>query len=141
MNRLITIAFAAVLALTACGDDDADTTTTTTLPSGSVIAEFRTPDGATYRALLTGDAAEHARSAFASGEPAGIPNGLILPGDGGVNLGHEWHIEDIEFADFTIEVCDGTVSYLDEVGYDAWVASQGDRYCPWGAELIDLIEA
>lgn len=141
MKRLFTLALAALFVLAACGDDDAATTTTTTLPSGSVIAEFRTPDGATYRALLTGAAAEHARAAFASGEPAGIPNGLIRPGDGGVNIGHEWHVEDVEFADFTIEVCDGTVSYLDEQGYDAWVASQGDRFCPWAAELIDLIEA
>ena len=150
MKRLITIALVAVLVLAACGDDDAGTTTTptTTTPTttttivlpDSVIAEFRTPDGETFKVSLAGAAADHVRQGFASGDPAGIPNGLILRGDGGVNTGHNWHLENVEFADMAIEVCDGTVSHIDDVGYDAWVASQGDRYCPWSAELIAVTE-
>jgi hypothetical protein len=123
----------------ACGDDGADDTTTT-LPAGSVIAEFRTPDGETYRVLLTGGAADTARAARAAGTNPGIPNGRVLPGDGGVNVGHGWHVEDVEFADFTAEVCDGTVSYIDDLGYEEYVSQHGDRYCPWSAELVDLIE-
>ena len=101
MKRVIAlIAILAVVAV-ACGDDDAGTTTT--LPRGSVTAEFETPDGEAYRVLLTGDAAETARQAYAAGENPGIPNGLILPGDGGINVGHDWHVEDVEFADMAIE--------------------------------------
>ncbi|MEX0826088.1 MAG: hypothetical protein WD184_04980 [Acidimicrobiia bacterium] len=152
MKKLISlIALLAVVAV-ACGDDDAGesttttptttspTTTPTTLPDGSVIAEFQTPDGETYRILLTGDAAVAARAAFASGTNPGIPNGKILAGDGGVNIGHEWHIVEVEFADFAIEVCDGTVSYIDDLGFDEYVNQHGDRYCPWSAELIGLID-
>ena len=128
------------IAVTACGDSAGDTTTTTVPTSGDVIAEFRTPEGGTYRTLLTGDAAAHARAAFAAGDYAGIPNGFIHPGDGGINVGHEWHITDVEFADMTIEVCDGTVTYIDDLGYDEFVNPHGDRFCPWSAELVDLIE-
>ncbi|WKZ82133.1 MAG: hypothetical protein QY307_08575 [Acidimicrobiia bacterium] len=142
------------LSIAACGGDAADTTTTappattlppvstvptTTLPDGSVIAVFETPDGETYRVLLTGTAAEQARQAFAAGERPGIPNGVIQPGDGGVNTGHDWHVIEVEFADFTIEVCDGTVSYVDDLGYEEFVSQHGDRFCPWAAELVDLI--
>jgi hypothetical protein len=131
------------VAVTACGDSAGDTTTTTTptIPAnGSVIAEFRTPDGETYRTLLTGEAAAQARAGFAADEYVGIPNGYIRPGDGDVNTGHDWHIVDVEFADMTIEVCDGTVSYIDDLGYDEFVDQHGDQFCPWGAELVDLIE-
>jgi len=79
MKRLITLAVGAVLVLVACGDDDAGTTTT--LPEGAVIAEFQTPDG-NFKVLLTGAAADQARTAFANGTQPGIPNGKILRGDG-----------------------------------------------------------
>ncbi|HAX81598.1 MAG TPA: hypothetical protein DCY40_03385 [Actinobacteria bacterium] len=138
MKRLIALAAAAVLVLVACGDDDAGTTTTT-LPEGALIAEFQTPDG-NFKVLLTGAAAEQARTAFANGTQPGIPNGKILRGDGGVNTGHDWHLEEVEFADMTIEVCDGTAAYIDTVGYDEWVANAGDRYCPWGAQLVGIEE-
>lgn len=140
MNQIKIGALVGALLLTvsvaACGDDDS----TTTLPNGSVIAEFRTSDGETYRVLLTGDAAAQARAAFSTGDHPGIPNGLIRPGDGGVNLGHEWHVVDVEFADMTIEVCDGTVSYVDDLGYDEFVSQHGNQFCPWSADLVDLIE-
>lgn len=147
MKRLVLlIALLAVVAV-ACGDDDAGETTTTipttpttTLPDGSVIAEFRTPDGESYRVLLAGEAAVAAQAAFGAGTSPGIPNGRILPGDGGVNIGHEWHIVEVEFADIAIEVCDGTVSYIDDLGYDEYVNQHGDRFCPWSAELIDVLE-
>ena len=136
MRKLSAFALASLLLLAACGDDDAGTTT---LPEGAVIAEFRTADG-NFRVLLTGTAAEQARAAFADGTQPGIPNGKILRGDGGINIGHDWHLVEVEFADFTVEVCDGTASYIDEIGYDAWVAGAGDRYCPWSAELIGITE-
>jgi len=137
MRRLLALALIAGFALTACGGDDAGDTTTTTLSDGGVVAEFATADG-TFKVLLTGAAADAARTAFATGTQPGIPNGRILPGDGGVNTGHDWHLEEVEFAEMAIEVCDGTAAYVDSVGYNAWVASQGDRYCPWSAELIGV---
>lgn len=121
----------------ACSDGDG-AASTTTLPNGAVVAEFETDDGERYRILLEGTAAEQARTAFDAGESPGIPNGLIEPGDGGVNLGHDWHVVEVEFADMAIEVCDGTVSYVDDLGYAEFTTQHGDRFCPWGAELVDL---
>ena len=136
-----------VVATAACSADVAPsttvpstTTTTTPAQTGSVIAEFRTPDGVTYKILLEGEAAEHARQAFANGDHAGIPNGKINPGDGGVNTGHEWHITEVEWADMAIEVCDGNAGYIDDLGYEEFVNQHGERFCPWNAELIELIE-
>jgi len=117
---------------TACADHAGDTTTTTaTIPEGSGIAEFETPDGERCRILLTGTSADAARQAFVVGTSPGIPDGFILPGDGGVNAGHEWHMTEVEFANMTIEVGDGTVSSIDDPGYEGFVAQHGDRFCPW----------
>lgn len=55
-----------------------------------------------------------------------------------MNPGHEWHVIEVEFADMTMEVCDGTVSYVDDLGYEGFVAQHGDRFCPWGAVLVGL---
>ena len=50
--------------------------------------------------------------------------------DPGVNAPWSWHIDPatLEFADMTIEVCDGLPSYVE----DGTVTS--DQYCPWSAE-------
>lgn len=143
---MLAVAVCSVLIAACGGDGEASTTTTgpgtttTTAAAGSVIAEFETPDGGRYRARLEGAAAEAAREALATGTSPGIPNGVIQPGDGGVNLGHDWHVVDVEFADMAIEVCDGTVSYVDGLGYQAFVAQHGDRFCPWSAVLVGLTE-
>ena len=154
-TRILLVVGALALVGIACGSDDAGSTTTTsttvpstttvpttttTMPDGSVIAEFETDDGETYHVRLDGTAAEQARSAWEAGERPGIPNGLIQPGDGGVNTRHDWHVVEVEFADMAMEVCDGTVSYVDDLGYEEFVQQHGDRFCPWGAELVDLIE-
>lgn len=139
-TRLALVAVSLAVLVAACGDDASTTTTTTTLPDGSVVAEFETADGQTYRVLVSGPAADQVRSAFQSGEGPGIPNGIIRPGDGGVNTGHDWHVVEVEFADMTTEVCDATVSYVDDLGYEEFVRQHGDRFCPWGAELVGLNE-
>jgi len=46
-----------------------------------------------------------------------------------------WHPDpaDVEFADFTIELCDGTPSYIEE-NKDEWLSDVG-QFCPWSAEV------
>lgn len=39
-----------------------------------------------------------------------------------------------------IEVCDGTASSIDDLGYEEFVNQHGDRFCPWTVELVQLIE-
>lgn len=133
-------ATALLLVLSACATADGASSTTTTAPTDplGLVAEFETPDGVTYRVQLVGDAADHARHAFEEGERPGIPLGKINPGDGGVNIGHQWHITEVEFADMAMEVCDGTAGYIDELGYEEFVEQHGEYFCPWGAELVAL---
>jgi hypothetical protein len=71
---------------------------------------------------------------------ANIPNGVILrgPGEAGHNAPWSWHLdpEQIEMAEVTTEVCDGTPSFAeDELDY--FVEDVG-RYCPWSAQLVAI---
>jgi hypothetical protein len=143
-KRTVALLGALLVFVAACGDGAGDTTTTepptTTVPDdGSVVAEFETPDGETYRIRLEGDAAQVAKSGT-PGTHIGIPIGYIERGDGGVNIGHDWHMVDVEFADMTIELCDGTVSYIDDLGYDEFVSQHGNQFCPWGAVFVGIVD-
>jgi hypothetical protein len=69
---------------------------------------------------------------------ANIPNGVILRGSGKAdhNAPWGWHLdpEQIEMAEVTVEVCDGTPSFVEEE-LDYFVEDVG-RYCPWSAQLV-----
>ena len=126
------LAIVAITALAGCGGGDD--------PSGGpadeapVIATFEVVDE-TYRILLTDPAdITIARRLLAGEDAPSIPNGLVLRGDSGVNDGYSWSIDpdDVEFADSTIEVCDGLPSDV-----EAGVVTS-DRYCPWSAALVGL---
>jgi hypothetical protein len=102
--------------------------------SRAYLATFLTPAG--HFTALIDDPAAMARidETFRAGSVAiGIPNGVVVRGDGGVNPNHDWHLDDVELADVTTEVCDGTADYVDE-HLDEWIDQVG-RYCPWGARL------
>ena len=107
--------------------------------SRTYTATFATPEGR-FRTVID-DPASVARLDDAVRAQdlrrVGIPNGVILRGDGGVNRGHQWHLEDVTLVDMTIEVCDGTAAYLD-AHLDEWLRDVG-RYCPWGARLVSFI--
>jgi hypothetical protein len=101
---------------------------------GPVIATFEVVDEE-YRILITDPDDIAIALQLLGGDPLAprIPNGLVVRGDdGGVNTGYSWHIdpESLEFADFTIEVCDGRPSDV-EAG-----AISGERFCPWTAEIV-----
>lgn len=74
------------------------------------------------------------------GSSASIPNGRIVrgPGQAGHNGPWNWHLdpEEIDMADFTIEVCDGRPSYV-EANIEEFV-DRVQRYCPWSAKLVDV---
>ncbi len=107
-------------------------------PSGGegVIVTFRVADAEEYRILLTDPEDIAAAERLLAGEEApSIPSGVIVRGgDGGVNSGYSWHIDpdSVEFAEMTIEVCDGLPSYVEDGSLS------GDRFCPWSAEVIEI---
>ena len=51
-----------------------------------------------------------------------------------------WHPDpsDVDFADFTIELCDGTPSYIEENKAE-WLDTVGS-YCPWSARVTAVTE-
>lgn len=100
-----------------------------------IVATFDTADGS-FRVLIDQPAAIDLLAAAEPGTHIGIPNGRILPGDGGVNVGHDWHLVEVEIVDMTMELCDGTAAYLDDIGFDAWYDAHGDRFCPWSAVYL-----
>lgn len=112
----------------------------TAAPSGStgrVVVTFLVAGEEEYRIELTDPAdLDIARRLLAGEEAPGIPNGIVVRGDPGVNTGYSWHIDPdtLEFADLTVEVCDGRPSDVE--------ANQitSDRYCPWDAKVIRIEE-
>ena len=102
-----------------------------------VIVTFRVADVEEYKIRLT-DPADIgiARKLLAGEEAPRIPNGVVVRGDPDVNVGYTWHIdpESVEFADFTMEVCDGLPSDVEK----GIITS--DRYWPWSAEVIAIDE-
>ena len=103
-----------------------------TSPSPSRTATIAV-SGETYRVALTTEAQVEAAEAAKAGTGPRIPNGRIVRGTD-VNTGWSWHIEDFEFADVTIELCDGRPSDVEREG----TAFGGGRFCPWGATVTAI---
>jgi hypothetical protein len=69
-----------------------------------------------------------------------IPNGVLRSGagQGNHNNPYSWHLDpdEIEMAEATIELCDGSPSFI-EANRDQFMRDVG-RYCPWGARLVSV---
>jgi hypothetical protein len=103
-------------------------------PSQGAYVTFRVVDEV-FRVHITDESQVEAARRAEDGGKASIPNGRIVAGSG-VNLGWTWHLEDVEFAETAIELCDGRPSDVERQG----VAFGGGRFCPWSARVIDILE-
>ena len=112
----------------ACGGDGP------TAPSRGALVIFRVADE-TFRVLLVDEKQIDAAYQASNGGRARIPNGRVVAGTD-VNVGWSWHLEDVEFAELTTEVCDGRPSDVERGG----VAFGGGRFCPWTARVISIQE-
>lgn len=63
-----------------------------------------------------------------------VISGVVRAGNGGFNTGWNWHLDPatIDFADMTIELCDGCPNMVEE-DPGTWV---GNRFCPWSTKVI-----
>lgn len=116
-----------ILIGSACGDDPA--------AAPSILVTFETPSGSFIARVVDPVSVDRAREALDEGGSAGIPNGRIVEGDGGVNTGHSWHLEDVELVDVTIEACDGTADFVDG-NLDVFLDL--GNYCPWSALVVAI---
>ena len=98
----------------------------------SAVVTFRV-QAELFRVKLTTSAQVEAAKAAKAGGSARIPNGRIAAGTD-VNTGWSWHLEDVTFADATIELCDGLPSYVEQQG----VEFGGGRFCPWTAVIVSI---
>ena len=98
------------------------------------IATFQVAGDQTYKIeLITPALVKHAEELLKGEQVAAIPLGRVVRTPG-INKPWSWHIDPktLEFADVTIEVCDGLPSYVE----DHTVTSPD--YCPWSAKVIKI---
>jgi hypothetical protein len=118
------------LALAACGVPVGSASPGQT--AGPVVVTFEVAEDERFKALLVEPAdIDIVRRLLAGQEAPSIPNGRVIR-ETGVNTGYSWSLDptDIEFADVTVEVCDGLPSDV-EAG-----TISDDRYCPWSAVVV-----
>lgn len=130
MNKAIAVigvTFAALYVM-GCGDG------IPTSPSTGAVVAFAVADE-TFRVSLTNADQIAAARAAQSGGRARIPNGRVVAG-AQINTGWSWHLEDVEFAEFTIELCDGRPSDVEREGPQFG----GGRFCPWTARILRIDE-
>ena len=112
------------LVLVAAGCDEGPTS-----PSQTAVARIAVA-GEAFRVQLVGERQITAARAAQSGAAARIPNGRIVAGSS-INTGWGWHLEDVEFVEVAIELCDGRPSDVERQG----VQFGGGRFCPWSARV------
>jgi hypothetical protein len=99
------------------------------------VATFEVAGVETYKIELDTPAlVKHAEQLLKGEDVAAIPLGRVVRDSPGVNKPWSWHIDPttLEFAQITIEVCDGLPSYVE----DHTVTSKD--YCPWSAKVIKI---
>lgn len=101
-------------------------------PSDTAVVTFSVASE-TFRVQVIGDSQIEAARAAQAGGSASIPNGRIVPGRD-VNAGWSWHLEDVEFVETAIELCDGRPSDVERQGSQFG----GGRYCPWNARVVAI---
>jgi hypothetical protein len=133
--RGVAFAALAVLAVSACGDDDDADDSGSQPVEAPAVATFEVAGSEQYKIeLVTDDLVDHARRLLAGEEIAAIPLGRVVRNDPSVNTPWSWHVDpsSLTFADVTIEVCDGLPSHV-----EGGLITSAD-FCPWSAEVIAL---
>ena len=119
----MTATLAAVVSIAGCAGGP-------TSPSDMAVVTFDVV-GETFRVQVMGrEQIAAARAAQASGRTI-VPNGRIALGTS-VNKGWSWHLEEVEFTEVAIELCDGRPSDVERDG----LRFGGGRFCPWSARVL-----
>lgn len=135
--RPLLVALLVLVAVTAwaCGPGDGGGDGGDGADDAPVVVTFETVGAERFRVRLTdpGDI-EVARRLLDGEDAPSIPNGLVVRGVTDVNEGYTWSLDpdEFEFADVTIEVCDGLPSEV-EAG-----TITSDRFCPWSAIVVSV---
>ena len=133
MNRAVGAAVAVVgivatLVVSGCAQGEPPTAA---VPS---VATFQVIEQQFKVELITPELVANAEALLRGEEAPSIPVGLIVRDDPSVTEPWSWHIDPatVEFADMTIEVCDGLPEYVEDFTLTS------NTYCPWSATIIAL---
>ena len=64
-----------------------------------------------------------------------FPVGRLVAGHGNHNFPWSWHLERVQLAEMSIELCDGRPSMV-EADLRYWIDTVGS-FCPWGAYVAE----
>ncbi len=106
--------------------------------SGGILVAFDVV-GENYSIFITNkDTIEQIFAVESGSSMAKIPNGRLIKGSVFYNEPWSWHIdsEDIEMAEITAEILDGTPSQV-ENNLDYWVDTV-KRFGPWNAKIVGI---
>jgi hypothetical protein len=126
------LAIAVIATASGCGSR---TPTAPTPPAYDLneVAIFLVGDEAFRFRLSTPALSKEAHEMLATGRKR-IPIGRIVQGTD-VNARWTWHLEDVSFADLTIELCDGRPSDVERDG----PRFGNGMFCPWGATIVGIL--
>jgi hypothetical protein len=127
IRRPLSVAAALCLTILGSACDDGPTA-----PSSAAVVTVGV-GSETFRVLLTSETQIEAARAAQAGGRARIPNGRIVSG-ASVNAPWSWHLEDVEFVEVAIELCDGRPSDVEQAG----TGFGGGRFCPWTAQVQSI---
>jgi hypothetical protein len=106
------------------------------LPSSGVYATFRATSDVFHAWITSANGISQVIALWRGQSMAKIPVGTLDCTNATYNCGWTWRMkpDTVQFAELTIEVCDGLPSYV-----EAHCASFANgTYCPWAAELTEL---
>jgi hypothetical protein len=128
----VVLAIAVIATASGCGSR---TPTAPTPPAYDLneVAIFLVGDEAFRFRLSTPALSKEAHEMLATGRKR-IPIGRIVQGTD-VNARWTWHLEDVSFADLTIELCDGRPSDVERDG----PRFGNGMFCPWGATIVGIL--
>lgn len=104
--------------------------------ASAALFEVSACSGQTFRMRLTDPQVIQRAEGLVGRSDQPIVNGRLARGNGGFNQPWEWHLvpESVEFADVTIEVCDGCPQMVqNDLNY--WIDTVG-RFCPWTSRVV-----
>lgn len=132
MARLTAVALVMAM-LAACGDDPEPRAPAL---DGGLYATFMVYEEEYHASIKSAEGMQQARDLWAGNSSATIPNGRLVCRDAPWNSPWSFYQDphDLHFAEVTIEVCDGTPSYVS----DNCRGFGGGRFCPWGAQMTEL---
>ena len=124
--------------LAACGGGDSQPCLNcpSDLPDGGLYATFKVVDETFHAHILDSVGIEQAMALWQGRSNATIPIGKLVCTPVVWNHPWAWYVdpETLEFAEITIEVCDGKPSIVE----GNCPSFGGGSYCPWAAKLVEL---